>query len=563
MLSHQKNLKFRLAQKLVGLTTLVLLAVSFGPQPAAGGQKSAPKVAKSKEADRLEPAKLALTNAVAAYFNEDLNGTNTKKFFEGWTDTDWIGLLKKNPGFYTGALNLNAGDPDLAKRQLELYQKNSNYITGAIAETFHWVQWRKKIEQIAKAEEFTEVEFLDEKTLLEMFPPSGGQRCDGLAIAKKSGNPPKRVILGVFESKPSARRVKTTQIGNFLDRIRGHYGDGQDVSLIRLNNGQTKLIRNTEDSEFKPIIEAAKSFHKESAQFLTGKDSIHFLFKKVSLGFAGNVMGQTEEQKKLLFDESLPLNELAKFINKYRRFPRHDAGSQREDKLAVWVSNHFEEYEEEIKDYLRDRGGVDEDTLDWALEVKKNPWKKKLPDLAEFIRLNKQFPNLGKDASGKEYNLATWLNSYFNDEKKKPEILDYLKGRGGINEAVLKEALETRRSKVTWQRRPKVTWQDQLPDLAKFINKYRRFPRQGGIQDGEEKLADWVRRYIESEKKPEILDYLEKHVDEATLQKALEDREKSKKPRRAQVPATDTNPDLGECDEELKGILSVSRVSES
>ncbi len=540
VLSHQKNPKSRLAQKLVGLTTLVLLAVSFLPQPAAGGQKSASEVAKSKEASGLLPVKEALTNAVATYFEEGLDGTKTNKFFEGWTDSDWESFLNKNFGFYAGASKLEAGEPGL-----ELYKKHSNQITGAIAETFHWVQWRKKIEQIAKYEKYTEVEFIDEKTLSKVFGNNGGRRCDGLAIAKKSGNPPTREILGVFESKVSARRVKPIQIENFLVRIQDHYRN-QDVSLIRLNDGQTKLIEKINDYDAEDITKAAKSFHKEAARFLTEKDSIHFLLTKVSLEFAGNVMGQTPEQKEKLFDESLPLKELAEFIKKNKRFPRHDVGSQREDKLASWAYKYFEEYEEEIKAYLRGLGGIDEATLDWALKVKADLWKEPLPDLAKFISKYRRFPGQGKDASLAEIKLTNWMASHFESEKK-PAILDYLKEH--VDESALQLAQEARK--------PTPKWQDQLPDLAKFVSKYGRFPRQGGIHDGEKKLADWVRRYIESEKNPEILTYLEEHVEEAVLKKALEDFEKRKRgPRGSKIPATDANPDLGECDEELKGILS-------
>ncbi len=547
MLSHQKNPKFPLAQKLVGLTSLILLAFSFGPQPAAAKQKSAAEVAKSKSADVLAPVKEALTKAVAAHFLEDLNGKKTKQFFEGWTDSDWESFLNKNFGFYAGASKLKAGEPDLEQLQQELYKKHSTHLTGAIAETFHWVQWRKKIEQIAKDERYTEVEFLDEKALMTIFGKTGGQRCDGIAIAKNNGNPPKRVILGVFESKVSASQVDPIQIENFLVRIRNHYRD-KDVSLIRLSEGQTKLIENINDYDAKNIIEAAKEFHKEAARLLTEKDSIRLLLNTVSREFAGNVMKQTTEQKKKLFDISLPLKELAEFIRDNKRFPiyRKDA-SEAERTLANWVYDYFEEYEKEIKDYLTGPGGIEEAKLDWMLEVRAARWKKELPDLAEFIRVNKRFPIYGKDASEKEKTLAIWLRRPFSNEKKS-EILDYLRGPGGVDEATLDWALEVRAN----------PWKEQLPDFAKFVRDNKQFPRQNGKLDGEDKLATFLSNHFESEKKkPEILVYLEKHVDKAVLKKALEDFEKKKRaPRRNKIPATDANPGLGECDGELEGILS-------
>ena len=515
--SHQKNPKYRLAQKCVGLTTLVLLALSFGPQPAAAKQKSAAEVAKSKSADGLAPVKEALTKVVAAHFQEGLNGKKTKRFFEGWTDADWERFLKKTPRFYTEASNLKAGDPDLDQLQQELYKKHSNQITGAIAETFHWVRWRKKIEQIAKDEKYTDVEFLDEKTLSKIFTNNGGKRCDGLAIAKDNGNPPKRVILGVFESKVDARLVEPKQIKEFVVRIREHYKVSQEVSLIRLNQGQTKPLQNIDDSDSAIIIEAAREFHKEAAQFLNGEDSIHFLLNIVSVNFASNVMRQAPEQKQMLFEETLPLKKLADFIRDKKRFPIYGKEASEDEKtLANWVYEYFEENRDVILAYLRGRGGVDEDKLKWALEVKADLWKKQLPEFAEFINETGLFPTQGTEASDDEKKLAQWVNSHFKGEKEK-KILAYLRGLGRVDEATLQRALNTRDRRFPWQ--------NYLPEFADFIRDKKRFPIYGTeASDDEKKLAQWINSHFKGEKETEILAYLRGpgRVDEATLSWALE-----------------------------------------
>ncbi len=558
MLSHQKNQKFRLAQKLVGLTTLVLLAVSFGQTPAAVGQKSAAEVAKSEVAAQLEPAKIALKTVVATYFKEYLYGATTKKFFEGWTDANWMSLLQKTPKFYVGASFLQAGDPELVQSQEDLKNKFSDQLVGAIAETFHWVRWRKKIQEIAKVENYTDVEFIDEESLSVMFPQNRnktnrGKKCDGLAIAWNNGNPPERVILGVFESKTEADKVKPEQIEEFMVRVKDYYKDGKDdVSRIRLNDGKTKLLQTIDDSDTKNIIAGVKEFHKETAQFLTDNDSLQSFFRAVSSDFADKVMRQTLKQREKYLDLSLPIKALVDFINEHARLPRLGENAEHhERRLAIWINNNFDEYEKEIKAVLLSRGGIDEARLDWALKVRAEPWKKELPKLAKFILDKKRFPNLGKGASKDEMALVSWLNNHFNDEKKKLEILDYLRGRGGVDHAVLDWALEVKAN----------PWKKLLPTLAKFIKTLRRFPNLGKYASEEERtLANWVRSHFRSEKKtPEIFAYLTGRggVDEATLNYSLEDFEKKKRgSSKTKIPATDANPGLRNCTEdELKDII--------
>jgi len=493
--SHQKNPKSRLAQKLVGLTILVLLAVSVIPRPAAGGQKSAPEVAKSNDDAALGLVKEALTNAVADSFGEDLNGPKTRQFFEGWRDSDWRSFLEKNRSFYMGAKKLNAEDSGLA-----LFRKQSSNISGAIAETYHWVQWRKKFEQIAEVEKYTDIEFLDEKALSKMFPNSSGQRCDGLAIAKKSGNPSERVILGVFESKLSASRVESKQIQNFLEQIRDYYRV-QGVSLIRLPNRKTKLIQQIDDFDSEIFIKAAKSFHEEAAKSLTGENSLHFLFNKVSSVFAGNVMGLDAEQKQLLLEEALPLKKLAEFTKKYEQLPKAGGKLPDEDYLGTWLSQHLKEHGEAIKAYLRGPGGIDKAKLEWMFEVRDNPWKKQLPEFAEFVRVNKRFPTRGQDALEGERTLAPWLARFLMEYKE--EIKAYLRGRTDINQAELEWMFEVRDN----------PWKKQLPDVAEFIRVNKRFPILGkDASEGERTLAAWLARNWK-EYQEEIKSYLRGRTD--------------------------------------------------